>query len=750
MRRIFAILILVIVVLPAAASRTEFLSFETELSLPSLPLIEWGAVVLRPCDPSLVPNDRSYAAVIRPGGRVKLTVEQNVVEACWFAEITVAKPVHRRWYERWTVTRTPEGQARSISRARTPRSLDYQTPRPDVRDASQVQRSSRPSRPLYRGSSSPPRPDSRWSTRSLRRAELRRRIADPDNLTPPLSALDTVITLTKQGQTYLLRRPDNQILAAGSNAAALFELALDTLRPTGGTIRFAPGRRYVWKDTVPDFPPALDNWIRVSGYGALVQLTPSAPRFLDADPDDALRPHTAWRYLILEGLQIDGNHTGGRQHVLYGTFFPGSPPLHMRHEWIVIRDIVVTNLPSGSDVDEVYRVGIDINTKHPTNQESTPDWIKHVRIHNYRQHGGGSAIILSGGQPRPSDCNGDGLVAELEHCPNLQIEDLKLTRIWYSQGRLPRSNAKQTAVYVGGTAVVDSLTLADSFLEYSADDLIEINNAHRVRIARVITKDARQPQILIRNLRYNLNERRQKHVIEDSVGIATTPMHPDSNAGNTGVTITGSDVPDYAVGEVLLKNYAYFHSLRNPRHALLSTTTTSGHNFVDAISVDGFHAQYVDLEHSHGYEALASLNVTTPGASLHLQDFHFDLTVDREPDYAQLTLLLPSCEDCSLIVRDLSATLDFRGFGPSALRLLDVAAARDLANRMTGGIEGLTVRSSAGLTSESTTIGVQFYPFSPQDPFYLRDLDLTPFPANHVPVRFSDPGDAKKVQVDTP
>lgn len=268
-------------------------------------------------------------------------------------------------------------------------------------------------------------------------------------------------------------------VAQSTDGGSVLSAVLPDAGSAGATIGFRnDGHAFPWAST-PALPAALTGKLVIDGGGATVQLSATAPRFLDLDKQ---ADYDTFQHLDVGNFVIDANHVSGKHHVVLGTYINGVEQTKISVKDIYLHDIRTYNVPSFT------QTGISTATEHRLNIHFEPTasvgdatllTISDIIVERVRFEGGNEGVgILGGG----GLTNGSPL--------NIVMDRIVVRHWWHSTLGIPTSGFAASNVQVGGKAKIGSFYVGHGYGYGSGDVGVEVNSAANGLVEHVVIEDA--------------------------------------------------------------------------------------------------------------------------------------------------------------------------------------------------------------------------------------------------------------------
>lgn len=250
---------------------------------------------------------------------------------------------------------------------------------------------------------------------------------------------------------------------AGTSASPWtgWEPAFDSIPSSGRRCVFGPG--FYTHNAAVALPVGLTGPLVVSGYGAQIKLTSSAPRLFDIN---RTADYQSFQNITIEGLTVDADNLGGKHHVVLGTWVNGSTGTGIRLNIsdVVIRDVTTLNVKAGSDVAVDLRMNVGLVVDHPASGETQTN-VTHVLV-DHCKFGGGlvgvnvNAILGGGGGP-----------------VNVFFDDVTVRNNWHDTTLTPGTNLAANNYYLIGRGFGRTIRVLNNVGLNAGDSGIEVDTA---------------------------------------------------------------------------------------------------------------------------------------------------------------------------------------------------------------------------------------------------------------------------------
>lgn len=348
----------------------------------------------------------------------------------------------------------------------------------------------------------------------------------------------------------------------------------------GGTVVF-PAGTYLLDSASLVLPPGCAERLTLSGYGATLKTTAtsvSAINFVTGTSTD----HAVFSNLTIEGFAIDADNLAapaGSACVVGGCDDNHVANSRKSFEHIVIRDLKIINVPTGTGADIWF--GISISTIHGDVDEATQDHITDIVIERCRVEGGRAGINISAG----SGSGGDA--PDPPHIINVVVDDVTIRDCYHDVGLnhsafLACSNFHIGSLGIGGKALISNcigISSGDVGVEINAFDNGVVENCTMIDCYHGYYHNA---------YGYPLHQGAQGITFRNCQAVYHDYAH---TAGMTGFQI--DDTQDYHDGSVTIRDCSYYSDVawfNTPMGVYLNAWTGTG-----KFTVDGFTYEVKDF-----------------------------------------------------------------------------------------------------------------------------------------------------------
>jgi hypothetical protein len=545
--------------------------------------------------------------------------------------------------------------------------------------------------------------------------------------TTSVTAASATITDTLTKTLNKIRHVDRYATAGSGTTASPWtgwESAFSSIPTTEDThIVFTPG--VYQQNSAISLPVDLNANARltISGYGATLKLTASAPRAFDIG---RTANDQTFRNVVIEGLTVDAGNVGGRHHVLIGGYINGSDTLtRLNIENVVLRDLFITNVLTDSNTSVNHRLVVNLTCLHTS---ATPNGealntIKHVRCHNVVIEGGNAGINILGGSSAGVSSN-------------ILLEDIVVDGCFWRGQSVPTTGFASSGVHIGNWGFCRHIKVTNCSFENGGDVGVEVNSAEDCSISHISARNVAGVAVLFRcsNTTSGL---RYRAVIED------VAMQWDSATGSlfpravSVFTDSGSTCDSVVVRGVraTLKNVG--NSQFPPGFVYL---TDQGD--VRRISLEDLYGEVAGVSYSSAtgtsstWVKVQESSTTTP-LWLSIRDAYFRISGQVNTGgarYAFFGVYIPNCGSTStpVLLNVNNVTVDAGSFTALSGQNETLQGIMLIENsKVRGSITGLRVRGAP--VNDATPRGLYFSgTFDIIDALYVKECDWIDLPAHDV------------------
>ena len=256
--------------------------------------------------------------------------------------------------------------------------------------------------------------------------------------------------------------------------SAAIQTSIDAAGLSGGTVFFPKGDYYL--DDPISLPPEITKTLLLSGYGAIIHCSASAPRFLDCIPT---ADYQNFNNIAIEGFAVDGNGTTGSQHLVLGSNVAGlTSGRRMNWENILVRDVYSYGVIADPTAI-IHRTHYFICTSQLGAGEGTENHLRDITIQNVRMEGGNSGIQIL------------GLVSgAMTPGYNMTLDRIRVDGWYHDTGRTPDGVCSNSNVHVGQNASGGSVYIGHGYGKGSGDVGVEVNGIASILVEDVTIEDA--------------------------------------------------------------------------------------------------------------------------------------------------------------------------------------------------------------------------------------------------------------------
>jgi hypothetical protein len=262
--------------------------------------------------------------------------------------------------------------------------------------------------------------------------------------------------LVTDGTTVTAYDQAGLVVASGTDGGAVLTACLPAASAVGALIEFRnDGNVFPWS-TVPALPKSITNRLLLRGNGATVQLSASAPRFVDYN---RTADYDTFQNIEFDGFVIDANSIGGQHHV-FGCYVAGNNASRINFQSIKHRNIRIINLLNDSNTGTNHRRGFCYVTTDAGG--GSAQTIKDISFEGCRVEGGNTGFEVATAGSTST---------------NTTIDRVTVRDCWHDTGTTATTFYGSANIQVGGYGPVGKVFIENFYGANSGDVGIEIDNA---------------------------------------------------------------------------------------------------------------------------------------------------------------------------------------------------------------------------------------------------------------------------------